>query len=211
MLIEIGVEPQDLPSFCYSTYLEQIRRFILEKKGRGMVDRRIPIKDLLSTLRVSSIRQFTTKFKDEWSQSAVARDNNLMLVAGDELRFFFDFSRGIVVLNPIHMEIKELELVRLYVLLLSELYELNASIEDITLDWWVISIFTDHIPEAKARKALKDRLAKDFEGIYVEESNEGLEIQVEIIIDDSRGPIISGNLEQLFRLVSRLRQSESTE
>ena len=27
-LIEIGVKPQDLPSFCYSQYLEQIRRFI---------------------------------------------------------------------------------------------------------------------------------------------------------------------------------------
>jgi hypothetical protein len=53
-LIEIGVTPQDLPSFCYSQYLEQIRRFIIDKKGRGMIDRRIPIKDLLSTLGVSS-------------------------------------------------------------------------------------------------------------------------------------------------------------
>jgi hypothetical protein len=210
MLIEIGIEPQDLPEFCYNQYLDQIRRFILEKKGRGMVDRRIPIKDLLSTLQISSIKQFTTRYTKEWEQSAIAKDNNQMLVAGDELRFYFDFTRGQVVLNPIHMAIKDFELTRLYVTLLGELYGLKSSIDDITLKWWVITISTNHLPEAKARRSLKDRLSKDFEAIIVEENEEGLEIQVEIIIDDSKDPLTAGNLEQLFRLVTRLRQSEST-
>ena len=210
MMIELGVEPQDLPAFCYSQHLEQIRRFILEKKGRGMVDRRIPIKDLLSILKVSSIRQFTTRFTKEWETSVVARDNNLMLVAGDELRFFFDFSRGQVVLNPIHVVVKDFELAKLYVNLLGEFYGLESSIEDFTLKWWIIRISTDHLPEAKARKALKDRLSDNFEAIFVEENDKGLEIHVEIVIDERKEPLIAGNLEQLFRLVSRLRQSEST-
>ena len=44
LLIEIGVNPADLPEFCYIQYMEQIKRFILEKKGRTLEDRRIPIR-----------------------------------------------------------------------------------------------------------------------------------------------------------------------
>ncbi len=211
MLIELGVEPQDLPDFCYKQHLEQIRRFILEKKGRGMVDRRIPIKDLLSTLRVSSIRQFTTSFIKQWTQSSVAKDGNLMLVGGDDFRFFFNFSRGIVVLNPIWMAIKNYDLAKLYVKLLSDLHQIEASITAVTYNWWELIIHTEPLPEAKVRKSLRDRLSDAFEAIHVYDTENGLVIQVEIIVDDSDEPLVSGNLEQLFRLISRLRQSESTE
>ncbi|MFW9769390.1 MAG: hypothetical protein ACFFEM_11265, partial [Candidatus Thorarchaeota archaeon] len=113
-LIEIGVSPQDLPSFCYSQYLEQIRRYILDKKGRGMDDRRIPIRDLLSTLSVSSIRQFSTKFKKIWKNYSSVNENDIMLIAGDGLLFRFDFSRGIVTLNPTQNEIDNYDVFRLY-------------------------------------------------------------------------------------------------
>ena len=100
MLIELGVEPQDLPRFCYSVYLEQLRRHIIDRKGRGIIDKRLLIKDLLSTLKVSSIRHFNSKFRKEWKNYFSASSKNQMLVAGDSLLFYFDFARGIVIINP---------------------------------------------------------------------------------------------------------------
>jgi hypothetical protein len=99
-LIEIGVEAEDLPAYCYSLNIGQIRRFILERKGRVVQNRRLPIKDLLQALSVSSIRHFTTKFKKVWSNFSQAQENDVLLVAGDNLLFRFDFHRGIVTVNP---------------------------------------------------------------------------------------------------------------
>ena len=90
-LIEIGVEPEDLPAYCYSLNIGQIRRYILERKGRVINNRRLPIKDLLQALSVSSIRHFTTKFKKDWDNFSQAQENDVMLVAGDNLLFRFDF------------------------------------------------------------------------------------------------------------------------
>jgi hypothetical protein len=211
MLIELGVEPQDLPSFCYSQHLEQIRRFILEKKGRGMVDRRLPIKDLLATLRISSIRQFTTRFGKIWAESADVRSNNLMLVAGDNLRFHFDFARGIVILNPIHYVIKSFEVIELYISLLSQIHELKASVENLAYNWWIITIYVDGITVAKAKKQLQDKIHDSFEALYIGEKEDGIEIQVEIVQDGKKMPVEIGDLEQLFRLVSRLTKSDTAD
>ncbi len=211
MLIELGVEPQNLPSFCYSQYLEQIRRFILEKKGRGMVDRRIPIKDLLSTLRVSSIRQFTTRFSKIWTKTTSAKSNNVKLVAGDELRFHFDFARGVVILNPVHQIIKDYEVFELYVSLLSDFYELTSQVTDVTLDWWVVEFTFEDVTPAKAKRRLQERISERFESLNIRESETGVEVQVEVITDGVGDPIEVGDIQKLFRLLSRLKQSDTEE
>ncbi|MFW9812011.1 MAG: hypothetical protein ACFFF9_06080 [Candidatus Thorarchaeota archaeon] len=203
-LIEIGVSPQDLPSFCYSQYLEQIRRYILDKKGRGMDDRRIPIRDLLSTLSVSSIRQFSTKFKKIWKNYSSVNENDIMLIAGDGLLFRFDFSRGIVTLNPTQNEIDNYDVFRLYSSLFSDYYDLKTSVFDLTLNWWLITFEVKGKDPASIKSLLKSEPAKAFDTIYTEDVDDSTLIRAEVVVDGGSPLVKTGQLQGLFELVSNL-------
>jgi hypothetical protein len=203
-LIEIGVKPQDLPSFCYSQYLEQIRRYILEKKGRGMVDRRIPIRDLLSTLSVSSIRHFSTKFKKIWKKFSSANANNVMLMAGDGLLFRFDFTREIVTLNPIHDRIDTYDVFRLYCELFSAYYNLETSVSDLTLNWWLLTFDVKGKDPASVKSILKSESAKTFDTVYSDVVDDITKIRAEVVVDGESSLIEAGQLRDLFDQVSKL-------
>ena len=205
-LIEIGVNPQDLPSFCYSQYLEQIRRFILEKKGREMIDRRIPIKDLLSTLGVSSIRHFTTKFKKEWEGFSSAHEENVMLVIGDNLMFRFDFARGIVTLNPFHDRIENFRVFSLYSQIFSDHYNLKSSVSDLTLNWWLVSIDVKGHSLSSVKSQLKAGSLKGFDAIYKSENEDSVTIHAEVIASDESSSLEAGQLRTLFERVSKFEQ-----
>ncbi|MHA1904719.1 MAG: hypothetical protein ACXADL_02405 [Candidatus Thorarchaeota archaeon] len=211
MLIELGIEPQNLPKFCYSIYLDQLRRYILEKKGRGMKDRRLLIKDLLSTLRVSSIRHFNTRFKKEWKHFSRASENNIMLVAGDSLMFHFDFSRGIVVVNPLQLQIETLEVFRLYVQLLSEYHSLKVSVSDITLNWWVLKLEAGSSQTPSEINKLFEETAQRFESFQIDIGEKTAHIHVETIIDGKQPPIVVGDLKELFKLVASLKRKKRTQ
>jgi hypothetical protein len=207
-LIDIGVTPQDLPSFCYGQHLDQIRRFILEKKGRDMVDRRIPIKDLLSTLNVSSIRHFTTKFKKEWSHFSAVQQDNVLLVVGDGLMFRFDFARGIVTLNPIHDLIESYEVFSLYSQIFSEFYGLKSSVADLTLNWWSLSIDVKGYSQSSVKSQLKVGSLSGFDTVYVGESDDSVRIQAEVVAGDESSSLEAGQLRTLFERVSKLEKQE---
>ncbi|MHA2191342.1 MAG: hypothetical protein ACXAAP_14035, partial [Candidatus Thorarchaeota archaeon] len=211
MLIELGIEPQDLPKYCYSIYLDQLRRYILEKKGRGMKDRRLLIKDLLSTLRVSSIRHFNTRFKKEWKHFSQASENNNMLVAGDSLMFHFDFVRGIVVVNPLQLQINTLEVFKLYVQLLSEYHSMKATVSDITLNWWVLKLEVGSSETASEGKKLFEEIAERFDLLAIDVGEKTVHIHVEIIIDGKRPPIVVGDLKELFKLIAGLKRKKRTQ
>ncbi len=208
MLIELGVEPEDLPSFCYSQYLNHIRRFIAERKGRRMIDRRLPIKDFLSAMHVSSIRHFTTKFKKTWSKSASIQRSNVMLLAGDGLLFHFDFARGIVVMNPVQIKIKNLEVFKLYAELFSKYYDLKSEVKDVTLNWWTLNIAVDIEGTVESKSAVKSKLSGNFDDLNVEASENVLNIRAEVIIDESSKPLFVDDLEKVFAVVSELRSGE---
>jgi hypothetical protein len=203
-LIEIGVRPQDLPKFCYSQYLEQIRRYILDKKGRGMEDRRIPVRDLLSTLSVSSIRHFSTKFKKIWKKFSSVNENDVMLIIGDGLLFRFDFSRGIVTLNPKQDQIESYDVFRLYTELFSTYYGLKAHVSDLTLNWWLITFDVKGKDSAKIRGVLKSESAKAFDTIYTDDVDDTTLIRAEVVVDSESSLIRTGQLQDLFELVSKL-------
>lgn len=207
-LIEIGVTPQDLPSFCYSQYLEQIRRFILEKKGREMIDRRIPIKDLLSALSVNSIRHFTTKFKKVWKNFSSAHEGNIMLVIGDNLIFSFDFARGIVTLNPIHDRINKFKVFDLYCQIFSDYFGQKSSVRDLTLNWWLLTIDVEGHTRSSAKSQLKAGSLKGFDAVYTDEIEDSLKIQAEIITGDESSSLAVGQLRDLFELVSKFEKQE---
>ncbi len=203
-LIEIGVEPRDLPSFCFSQYMEQIRRFILEKKGRGMQDRRIPIKDLLSTLNVSSIRHFSTKFKKIWKRFSSVNEKDVMLIAGDGLLFRFDFTRGIVTLNPFHDRINDFIAFKLYCELFSDYYNLKTNVTDLTLNWWLLTFDIDGKDPVDVKNILKSESARAFDTIYTDEVEDSTKIRAEVIVSGESSMIETGQLKDLFDQVSKL-------
>jgi len=207
-LIEIGVKPQDLPSFCYSQYLEQIRRFILEKKGKEMTDRRIPVKDLLSTLSVNSIRHFTTKFKKVWKNFSSAHEGDLMLVIGDNLIFSFDFARGIVTLNPKQDPIIKFKVFDLYSQIFSSYFGQKSSVRDFTLNWWLLSIDVAGHTRSSVKSQLKAGSLKGFDAVYVTEIEDSVKIQAEVIARNESSSLSVGQLRGLFERVSKFEKQE---
>ncbi|MFW9956783.1 MAG: hypothetical protein ACFFCT_01820 [Candidatus Odinarchaeota archaeon] len=203
-LIEIGVEVNDLPNFCYNQNLEQIRRYVLEKKGRKMVDRRLPIKDLLQTLGISSIRHFTTKYKKEWTNFSSVHEGNIMLVAGDSLLFRFDFARGIATVNPTKDRIKTFNVFKLYCELFSERYQVKSTVKDLTPNWWILSVIADE-PDSTAFRALqKSEIASAFEAIYIKETEGTVQLQIEVILDSDDKYLEAEFLNELFVKVSKI-------
>ena len=203
-MIEIGVETEDLPNFCYSLHIEQIRRYILERKGRIVANRRLPIKDLLQTLSVSSIRHFTTKFKKVWSNFSQAQENDLMLVAGDNLLFRFDFHRGIVTVNPTMDAIDSFDVFKLYCKLFSEVYDLPTTVKDVTTNWWVASITVKGTDATSIRGLQRSKVANGFESIYFDEVDNMFNLDVEVV--QSEGPLglLVEQLQELFESASKL-------
>ncbi|MHA1287499.1 MAG: hypothetical protein ACTSPB_08855 [Candidatus Thorarchaeota archaeon] len=203
-LIEIGVEAEDLPAYCYSLNIGQIRRYILERKGRVVKNRRLPIKDLLQTLSVSSIRHFTTKFKKVWSNFSQAQENDVMLVAGNDLLFRFDCHRGIVTVNPTMDEIDTFAVFKLYCKLFSAIYELQSTVNDITSNWWVVSIEVKDADVNALRGLQRSKVANAFESIYSKEVDDKIHLEVEIV--QGKGPhyLLVEQLQELFVSASKL-------
>jgi hypothetical protein len=203
-LIELGVETQDLPRFCYSKYLEQIAKFILSGKGKGISDRRIPIKDLLSSLKVASIRQFNTKFGKTWDRYAKVRGHNLMLVAGNELLFHFDFRRGIVILNPWNLFVDDANVFELYVQVLTEHYGLVGSTQNLTSNWWTLTIDLGCTLSKDESASIKGKVTDRFEAYHIADTEAGTIVQLEITLDKSNPSIELSMLLAVFRLLYRI-------
>ncbi len=206
MLIEIGVEPEDLPSFCYSQYLEQVKRFILEKKGRGMIDRRLQIKDFLSTLRVSSIKHFLSRFKKIWNNTSDVQEDNIMLVAGDDLIFHFDFARGILIINPRHHELDNYQAFRMYVELLSKHYTINASVSDMAANWWLLTIELDGAKPLKDETLLEEGILAKFEDLHIDVTDGSGHVEAEVISNGGGPPFEVMDLVALFEGISRSKR-----
>lgn len=212
MLIDLGVEPQDLPSFCYTQYMDQLRRFILEKKGRGMKNRRLLIKDMLSTMKASSIRHFITKFKKIWKTSArVGGEKDVLLVAGDDFIFHFDFSRGIVILNPTNYQLDTYSVLQLYFELFSEFYNTKVTISDVTTNWWTISIEVDISISGTDASSLKSKFSGHFESVKVDISANPSIIHLEVIDYGSRSALEVGHINELFKVIDGFKEKTTND
>lgn len=210
-LIELGINPQDLPAFCYGQYMDQLRRYIIDKKGRGMINRRLLIKDLLSTLQVSSIRHFNIKFKKLWMTHSRVRQKDLMLVAGDDLIFQFDFSRGIVLVNPINIQIDSYEILSLYIQLLGEYHGIATSVRDIALNWWEFSIEVGSDVSVNDFSSIKSKLSNYFESFKLERSDDNNLLRIEITVDGVKPLVEVGHIVEIFNLVASLGDTKTKE
>ncbi|MFX1601973.1 MAG: hypothetical protein ACFFCK_00710 [Promethearchaeota archaeon] len=206
MLIELGVDPEDLPSFCYSQYLEQVKRFVLENKGRGMMDRRLQTKDFLSTLRVSSLKHFVSRFGKIWPKTTTAQEDNTKLVAGDGIVFHFDLARGIVIVNPQHHSVEDFQTFKLYVELLSEHLGVEGVASRITDNWWHLGIDLDSAKSTKGEPLLSKDMLSHFEDFFVDEEDSSMHIEAEVLSDGLQRPFEVQVLLALFESVSKLKR-----
>jgi hypothetical protein len=206
MLIELGVNPEDLPAFCYGQYLEQVKRFVLEKKGRGMVDRRLQTKDFLSTLRVSSLKHFVSRFGKIWTNTTTAQEDNTKLVSGDGLVFHFDLARGIVIVNPKHHSLEDIQTFKLYVELLSKHFDVEGVVSRITENWWHLRIDLDRAKSTKGEPLLEKDMLSQFEDFFVDEEDGSIHIEAEVLSDGPQRPFEVQVLLALFEKVSKLKR-----
>ncbi len=196
-LIELGVPHQDLPQYCFQQHIDKIRRYVLEKKGIRLIDRRVPIRNLLKALGVSSIRQFNSKFSSKWSPYAMIRRHNTMLVAADEYIFHFDFARGIVILNPSEIGIDRLETAQLYVDVLNKYYDINGVFRAHTSNWWTIRF--DLSPLSKdSTDSLHSFLTTTFESHHIVTDKDSSYVTVDIILDREHPSVQVRDLINLF-------------
>lgn len=202
LLIELHVDNEDLPSFCYSVYLEQVRRYILERKGRGMDNRRIPIEDLLRTLKMSSIKQFTTKFAEMWKKTARAGEQDMLLFLGDDLIFQFDFARALVIMNPVNYEIRDSSVFKLYSDLFSSYYGVESSLESIAVNWWALMTRATGATPADVRKRLNQKLIERFADVTVESMDGGVQILAEVVVEEGVPPVQVADLKHIFEIAS---------
>jgi hypothetical protein len=127
-----------------------------------------------------------------------------MLIAGDGLLFRFDFSRGIVTLNPIHDQIDNFDVFRLYCSLFSDYYKLKTSVSDLTSNWWLLSFDVEGKDPAKVKKVLKSEPAKAFDTIYTDTVDDSAMIRAEVVVDGGSSLVEAGQLRDLFNHVSKL-------
>jgi hypothetical protein len=172
-----------------------------------MVDRRVPIRDFLSALNMSSIRQFTTRFSKIWAGFSTAREGNLLLVTGDDMVFHFDIARDIVILNPDHIQVRDIQAFRLYVSLFSDYYKVKCKLSDETANWWVLSVEMKNSGARKGLDSLRTQLANRVESLSIKTSNEGIRLQLEIVIDEHSPPPEVGDLKKMFGLASGQTQT----
>ncbi len=210
MLIELGVAAEDLPDYCYSQYLQFIKQFILQRIGTSMDNRRVFINDLLSTLGMSSIRQFVNSLSKRCRRYAKVDADDALLVICDELLFHFDFARGIVLMNPFDLQIRSYETFRQYVTLMSKYYEVESTSSDITVNWWAARIRVENVTPTILTGQLDHELVEQFEVIEVENSDGGVTIVVEAIVTDNHPFIKVRDLQNLFSAISKVLRPQKS-
>ncbi|NHJ14591.1 MAG: hypothetical protein EAX95_13005 [Candidatus Thorarchaeota archaeon] len=206
VLIELGVDPEDLPNYCYGRYLEAVKRYILERKGRGMNDRRIPTKDFLSTLRVSSIKHFLSRFSKIWTKTSEVKEQNLDLIAGDDLLFHFDFERNVVIVNPWNQPIRDFQIFRLYNQLLSSHYQVSSEVESLTSNWWSLSLELEDVKTTKESSLGDEGLLSHFEDFHLVLEDGVGRIEAEVIVGNGRDNFAVRDLVLLYQSAEQLQK-----
>ncbi|MEM2142254.1 MAG: hypothetical protein QXS20_00155 [Candidatus Thorarchaeota archaeon] len=201
LLIELGVDQRDLPAYCYSVFLDQLRLFITEGRGHRMVNRRVPIKDFLTILKMGSIKQFLSHFFTKWQRRARVEGSNILLVMVNDIIFHFDFSRGLVIVNPLRYRLDDLEEFRLYSQLFSEYYDVKFCIEDTALNWWILELSTDATRAAVTRRLDNEKM-QQFTDIRFRVNNNSTYITVEVLVGESAPAVEVEAVKEVFEAVS---------
>ncbi len=197
-LIELGIEAQDLPAFCYSVYINQIGRYISERKGRPMTDRRILIKDFLATLKVSSIRHFNSKFKKEWKNYVSVTQKDQMIVTGNNMLFHFDFSRGIVHVNPDNEQIDSFDILKHYTEVFSQLFKVSVDLQEITTNWWELLLTLNGTPEKNKLDVFLGKLPRGITNHSVVKDKNATRILLEVYGDCQSNLLTVKDVRELF-------------
>lgn len=176
ILLRFGVDPKDLPSFCYQQQLSNVNTYLEGSSQTKIIDTILPIKEfinilsgggerLMGPLREGNVEKLSKELFIELKRAtpdvltSIGEDYILVLV--DDGLYYFDLSCEIVVINPRDTIIKSKEIISDLIDIYRERYKLDLELREEFEGLFYLDIF---IPlENSQNKEEIEGVLKDYE------------------------------------------------
>ena len=123
--------------------------------------------------------------------------------------FHFDFTRGIVIINPDKYQIHSYSIFELYVQLFAAHYGLEVTVKDLTLNWWAVSL-SIVVPEAFEGDLLKGKPSKIFDSTELITEKDSVRIEADIVVSPNHPALDVGELQGFFTHINEVVGKSST-
>lgn len=176
ILLRFGVDPKDLPSFCYQQQLSNVNTYLEGSSKTKVIDTILPIKEfinilsgggerLMGPLREGNVEKLSKELFIELKRAtpdvltSIGQDYILALV--DDGLYYFDLSCEIVVINPRDTIIKSKEIISDLIDIYRERYKLDLELREEFEGLYYLDVF---IPlENSQNKEEIEGVLKDYE------------------------------------------------
>jgi hypothetical protein len=176
ILLRFGVDPKDLPSFCYQQQLSNVNTYLEGSSKTKIIDTILSIKEfinilsgggerLMGPLREGNVEKLSKELFIEFKRAtpdvltSIGEDYILALV--DDGLYYFDLSCEIVVINPRDTIIKSKEIISDLIDIYRERYKLDLELREEFEGLFYLDIF---IPlENSQNKEEIEGVLKDYE------------------------------------------------
>ncbi len=176
ILLRFGVDPKDLPSFCYQQQLSNVNTYLEGSSQTKIINTILPIKEfinilsgggerLMGPLREGNVEKLSKELFIELKRAtpdvltSIGEDYILALV--DDGLYYFDLSCEIVVINPRDTIIKSKEIISDLIDIYRERYKLDLELREEFEGLFYLDIF---IPlENSQNKEEIEGVLKDYE------------------------------------------------
>lgn len=176
ILLRFGVDPKDLPSFCYQQQLSNVNTYLEGSSKTKVIDTILPIKEfinilsgggerLMGPLREGNVEKLSKELFIELKRAtpdiltSIGEDYILALV--DDGLYYFDLSCEIVVINPRDTIIKSKEIISDLIDIYRERYKLDLELREEFEGLYYLDVF---IPlENSQNKEEIEGVLKDYE------------------------------------------------
>lgn len=176
ILLRFGVDPKDLPSFCYQQQLSNVNTYLEGSSKTKVIDTILPIKEfinilsgggerLMGPLREGNVEKLSKELFIELKRAtpdiltSIGEDYILALV--DDGLYYFDLSCEIVVINPRDTIIKSKEIISDLIDIYQERYKLDLELREEFEGLYYLDVF---IPlENSQNKEEIEGVLKDYE------------------------------------------------
>lgn len=145
ILLRFGVDPKDLPSFCYQQQLSNVNTYLEGSSKTKIINTILPIKEfinilsgggerLMGPLREGNVEKLSKELFIELKRAtpdvltSIGQDYILALV--DDGLYYFDLSCEIVVINPRDTIIKSKEIISDLIDIYQERYKLDLELRE---------------------------------------------------------------------------------
>ena len=174
ILIDMGVKPDDLPSFCYLQHKRSIENILKSKPNLfDPTDAKLYLTDFLQILGVkktlsknikricNNLDMLLPKFASNF-ESIFLENKKLYIFSMNDSLNLIDFDSEIVTINLKHEYPKSEEELRSYILLYKKIFQLDIEIIEEMWGWWYIKVTFPNLNTLKKRlKHFEDKVGAD--------------------------------------------------